>query len=261
MDHKFYKIYHKKDINLLEDECTQMKSDNYKIEELQDYYYGPEKLYQVIEKMRRSNVYDWLKNGDCVFVEGFVCINSPKYVISEKRKLLRLTQFAKDNLKECCIPNKPEIVINSPESTNSDTNLSSAYIFEDIFKEKKIDKETLNQQSHLIEKIPKKFGAALKYIMEQLDYPANLLAYDADIDPSVISKMRNNIDYRPSLKSILQVCVALSLTPAISIELVELAGYHLRSTVPKELGALYILYNTGNLDINNVKKQCKELGI
>ena len=52
-----------------------------------------------------------------------------------RSKFLRLTQFVKDNLKECRTPNKPEININSPDSTNIDINLSSAYIFKDIFNE------------------------------------------------------------------------------------------------------------------------------
>ena len=134
-----------------------------------------------------------------------------------RSKFLRLTQFVGDNLKECRTPNKPEMNINSPESTNIDINLSSAYIFKDIFNENKI-KETLNQQLHLIEKILKIIESSLAYIMEWIDYHANYIAYDTDIDLSVKSKMRNNIDYRPSLKSMLYVYVALNLIPVIPIE-------------------------------------------
>lgn len=82
-----------------------------------------------------------------------------------RSKFLKLTQFVRYNLKECGTPNKPETIINSPESANTDTNLSSNYIFKDIFNENKI-KETLNQQIHLIEKIPTIIGLASTYIMK-----------------------------------------------------------------------------------------------
>ena len=225
------------------------------------YYYSPELLYKIVGKMRHSSVYHWIKDGKCVVVQNFVCINSPKYIYTPKRGLHKLTQYAKDNIQECCIPNVPYQIINAAGFPDTDTTPSSEYHFKDLFTEKKIDKETLNLQAKLIGEIPKTFGEALKYIMEKLDYPSNILAYDAGIDPSVISKMRNNIDYKPNLRSIILVCITLKLSPVISYELAELAGYRLRGTVTKELGARYLLLNSGNLNSIEVKKLCDEYEI
>ncbi|CAM3512434.1 hypothetical protein STPL106120_10215 [Streptococcus pluranimalium] len=59
-----------------------------------------EKLGDYINKVERLR--DRLDSGILVYVDGFVCYQSPKYISFENNRP-QLTDYAKSNISECCL--------------------------------------------------------------------------------------------------------------------------------------------------------------
>lgn len=223
------------------------------------YYFGYNGIVDILKAKVNSNLYDWLLSGKCVVVEGFICINSTEYVIKSDKGIYVFTTIALNNLELCCVPNSPVSVINPPTRPGDlPEEHVAAYLFEDIFQDKQIDEDKLKQQARLLEKMPNTFSDALTYIMDSLNYKPMHLSDDSYLDMSVISNLRNHKERKPNLRSILLICATMRLTPVISLRLTELAGYHLRPTNPKELCALYILFNSGNIITDEVLELCDQ---
>ena len=89
------------------------------------------------------------------------------------------------------------------------------------------------------------------YIQEK-DMTNEKLAEYAGVSPRTIQRMRNEKGYRPTLKTIVAVCLSLHLFPMQSYQLIYLAGYHLTSSPEEKVYCMLIdmLYTCEMVEIN-----------
>ena len=75
------------------------------------------------------------------------------------------------------------------------------------------------------------FASTVKKHMKQCNVTIEQLSELANVSTKTIQRMRNDLEYRPTLRTIVAVCLALHLNPFDSHQLVNLAGYQLSDTI------------------------------
>lgn len=71
---------------------------------------------------------------------------------------------------------------------------------------------------------------ALTYLMDEMDIKEVELAETTGLSERTIQRMRNEIDYKPDIRTVVTVCIGLNLYPQFSHLLLQLAGIFPRNT-------------------------------
>ena len=71
---------------------------------------------------------------------------------------------------------------------------------------------------------------ALTYLMDEMNVKEVDLAEATGLTEKTIQRMRNEIDYKPNIRSVVAVCIGLNLYPKFSNLLLQLAGIFPRNT-------------------------------
>ena len=74
--------------------------------------------------------------------------------------------------------------------------------------------------------LPYDFGDALKLLMEEREISVEQLAEASSLSEKTISRLRSG-ENKPSLPTVIAICIGLSLDPFIAEQLVNIAGYSL----------------------------------
>ena len=74
--------------------------------------------------------------------------------------------------------------------------------------------------------LPYDFGNALKLLMEEREITVEQLAETSGLSEKTISRLRSG-ENKPSLPTVIAICIGLSLDPFIAEQLVNIAGYSL----------------------------------
>lgn len=86
------------------------------------------------------------------------------------------------------------------------------------------------------------FANALTYLMKENKIKISELAEKTGIDDRTIRRMRNNVNYRPSFKKVVAICIAMHLYPRYSNQLLSLAGLTPRYNNAAEKIYMILLY-------------------
>lgn len=86
------------------------------------------------------------------------------------------------------------------------------------------------------------FSTILVSHMEDAEMTVESLAERTGLSVKTIQRMRNDLDARPKLESVVAVCLGLKLYPEESIELLSLAGYKLRKKSKEKAYSLLLNY-------------------
>lgn len=75
---------------------------------------------------------------------------------------------------------------------------------------------------------------ALTYLMDETNTSEAQLAEATGLSEKTIQRMRNEIDYRPNIRTVVAVCIGLNLYPKFSNLLLQLAGIFPRYTTEEQ---------------------------
>ena len=199
----------------------------------------------VIERVVKPEFAALLENGDYIFVENHVCFNSPKYIEADEYGDLRLTEYARLHIDECCLvfdleaqnlneygktyykecvlyrdaDSKVEFVAHFSEA-NKGANESQK---ESI---RAFKNDVLSLQRSLKEAFTESFDAVVKWS----DMTEEELEEKADIDARTIQRLRNDPDQNPTIETMMPLCIAMKLPPTISRTLLAKAGIVFKAT-------------------------------
>ncbi|WP_307973646.1 helix-turn-helix transcriptional regulator [uncultured Megasphaera sp.] len=79
----------------------------------------------------------------------------------------------------------------------------------------------------MMNELPRNYPDALVWLMKQKNITVEQLAEKAMVDSKTISRMRTKADYKPTLETVVAICIALQLDSDVSFELLKMAGRHL----------------------------------
>ena len=82
----------------------------------------------------------------------------------------------------------------------------------------------------LLRRLPSAFPEALVVLMKWRGVSSEALAKEALSSKSTINRLRKEPDYVSSMDTILAICVALHLPPAIYVILIQMAGHSFKAS-------------------------------
>ncbi|WP_155995388.1 MULTISPECIES: helix-turn-helix domain-containing protein [Streptococcus] len=217
-----------------------------------------------------------LENGSLVYVESHVCLNDARYV-DETGTKIQLTSYARTHMDECCLVFDKNRGITSSQQRFTlvkllnnalEPRLSPQYQYQSNPSNLGIEEEAslLMKQGKVIRKIkaelPKtSFGDCLKYLRKWRKVNNEELAKDALLSATYISRLQNNKVKDITLRTVVALCIAMSLPYEVCVEFISLSGRSLR-TLSEDEDMLYNLFlmATENYTVehcNNILIECK----
>ena len=116
-----------------------------------------------------------------------------------------------------------------------------------------INSITPDNLSYFITKPNDSFCVTFKKHMTNAKISVERLAESAGVSVRTVQRMRNEAGYRPTLKSLVGVCLAMHLHPSDSTPLLQLAGYTLNSSEEEQVYSMLLSlgYLSSMDDIND----------
>ena len=196
----------------------------------QTYSIGAEDLAYTIHS--NKDIRDQMESGAYVYVESHLCVNSPDYITISESGGVRMTEYARTHIDECCIAfeltlkhktkfgqkyytecalyrgasGDVEFTVSFAPNVNDDV-ISRASALSNYY-------EAVNGTLRAL--APLSFGESLAHLMKESKVTVETLAWDTGFNEKTISRMRNDPTYPKSIESVIAVCVALHLPPLVS---------------------------------------------
>lgn len=201
----------------------------------------------IIQYAVNSDFQRMMDSGDFVYIDTHFCINDPKYVLQNEYGILEMTEYATQNMDECCLtfdrstrPNKgfgvrgyTECVLfqhavsktvnefkYSHSNQNKDVEARAAAI--------RAEQEEVKEAAKILEQLPSTFNQALVELMKWRKITNEGLAEKALSSSRTIQRLRTDHEYKCKLETVIALCFGLQLHPHISDALIERAGYKLK---------------------------------
>ena len=198
----------------------------------------------VIEQVVKPEFAALLEDGNYIFVENHMCFNSPKYIETDEYGNLRLTEYARLHIDECCLvfdlealnlneygkayykecvlfrdaDSKVQFIAHFSEANKGATESQKESI-------RAFKNDVLTLQRSLKEAFTESFDAVVKWS----DMTEEELAHQAEIDVRTLQRLRCDPYQNPTIETMMLLCIAMKLPPTISRALLAKAGIVLRS--------------------------------
>lgn len=126
-----------------------------------------------------------------------------------------------------------------------------------VEREKDIDE--MRRLARMMQVFPRTLPEALDTVMKEYDIRNKELAEESDIDVNTIKRIRNVMEYKPKLPTMIQLCIGLRVPTVICLALIEVSGYTLRF-YGVELAYYYILTQKIGCTLYDCNQYLKDLG-
>ena len=184
-------------------------------------------------------------------------INDPKYVNTVEDSEPTLTDYALEHVDECCLvfdrttrvsnhyddsfyricflcrdadsKSFVEAKFNPKEGKNEDVQKRAREMAAIAAEAKRV--------TDLLAEIPSSFSGALDYHIKRRGYTNEKVEERTGISARMIQDYRKRTDLKPSLPSVLALCIGLNLQPAFSYDLISKAGHNIM--IPSEEYLIY----------------------
>ena len=226
----------------------------------QTFVISPKEMLE--EYVRNEAFRKIIDTGHYIYADGHICINDPEHVTLQGNKL-RLTKWANAHVDQCCLrfvrtyhrDKQTHYVFGQLNSDEEYNGRSLAYSVEngakDILKQAR-------EISAVLQELPGSFSGTLKAHMARLNVTRGKLAEESMLSDSTIKRMRTG-DRDLQLDYVIAICIGLHLQPEYSFDLIEKAGFRLRST-PEHLIYRSILQTMYREKLSIIQKLLKDSG-
>ncbi|WET88664.1 helix-turn-helix transcriptional regulator [Ligilactobacillus murinus] len=219
--------------------------------------------------------------GHFIHAGGMFVINDPKYVHIQEDAEAELTDYALEHIDECCLIFNRETRVskhyddsyyricflcrdadsksfveanfNPREGRNEDV-LKRAQEMSTIMAEAK-------RVSEILADIPSSFCGTLDYHVKRRGYTNEKMEERTGISSRMIQDYRNKRDAKPTLPSVLALCIGLNLQPAFSYDLISKAGHNIMIPMEENLVYQYLINNHHMENIRMWNQKLQDAGI
>ena len=189
-----------------------------------------------------------LAEGGLVYIESHICLNDSKYIALSEAGIPKLTYYARTHMDECCLVfeksnhNQGSSKVTFTNILNNSAELSITPSFKYPANDRNLDIESRArllselgfELSQVLKELPFDFGGALNYLRKYRKLTNESLSELSLLSVEYISKLQNNHIKEPSVKTVVALCVAMSLHFQLSDELLKRSGRSLRSLSMEE---------------------------
>ena len=164
-----------------------------------------------------------------------ICLNDPKYVVLSEDDIPKMTYYARTHMDECCLvfekinhnQSSSRVtfinVLNNSAELSITPSLSIQLVIEilDIESRARLLSELGFELSQVLKELPYDFGGALNYLRKYRKLTNEALSELSLLSVEYISKLQNNHIKEPSVKTVVALCIAMSLHFQLSDELLK----------------------------------------
>ena len=239
------------------------RSDLFEVRKIERSYTYTISFDQIIrEYVFDTKLRKMMDSGRYVFVESHICINHSKYVESslvEGRP--KLTEYAKENLEECCIAFY--VNCNSLKSTGYQLDRDNLGIrllndgqneLAKLLNEANDDVKNLAEEldtfferdrkvAEILENLPVTFEKTLIEHMDREDMKVEDLAEASGLDVKMIQRFRNGKMGKIKLSYIVSLCIGLQLEPEFSDDLIQKSSINIQLYKKEHAAYKFLLRN------------------
>lgn len=201
-----------------------------------------------------------IMTGKYVYIDGYIVVNSPECLRLQRRQV-RVHQVALSN-PDVYLLQKKSITVYDEDSDSEKvyTLIAEAAKVDSV---KKFDKDTIALvigygDGDSGEDPPRSaLNRTMRKEMSIRGITEEWLAEESGISVKTVQRMRNDSEYRPSLQSIVAVCLGMHLNPYNSLNLLDVAGYRLTDLTIERiyLSLVTTAYQTSMKEINDALKR------
>lgn len=235
----------------------------------------------IIESLFNQNLVDDFKAGRFIHAGGLFVINDPKYVSIIEDTEPALTEYALEHVDECCLvfdrttrvsshyddsfyrlcflcrdadsKSFVEAKFNPREGKNEDVQKRAREMVTIAAEAKRI--------SDILAEIPSSFCGTLDYHIKRRKYTNEKLEERTGISSRMLQDYRNKKDAKPTLQSVLALCIGLNLHPSFSYDLIAKAGYNIMTASEEFLVYRYLIDNHHMENIFMWNEKLRDAGI
>lgn len=208
-----------------------------------------------------------VKSSKYVYVDGHMCLNDEKYIVTEFGVHLGLTEYAKRHMDECCIDFKKIYGGLTYSYTFGELNKEELAIIENYIldsEQKKALKARLLEISDTKKSLDSiqttsPLGEAVVYHMKRCNVTSEMLMERSGLGSTTITKLRAG-KRQLKLETILAFSVALKLEEYFRTDLMDKAGVRFDNTNPAHLVYITILELMPDANVFQINDFLKEAG-
>lgn len=208
---------------------------------------------------------------------GLLVINDPQYVSIVEDSEPTLTEYALEHVDECCLvfdrttrvstqyddsfyricflcrdadsKSFVEASFNPREGKNEDVQKRAREMITIAAEAKRV--------SDILAEVPSSFCGTLDYHVKRRGYTNEKMEERTGISSRMIQDYRNKKDAKPTLQSVLALCIGLNLHPSFSYDLIAKAGYNIMIASEEFLIYRYLIehHHMENIFMWNAKLQ------
>lgn len=217
----------------------------------------------IIESLFNPDLVEDFKAGRFIHAGGLFVINDPKYVNIVEDTEPTLTDYALEHVDECCLvfdrttrvsshyddsfyricflcrdadsKSFVEAKFNPKEGKNEDVQKRAREMAAIAAEAKRV--------SDILAEVPSSFCGTLDYHVKRRGYTNEKMEERTGISSRMIQDYRNKKDAKPTLQSVLALCIGLNLHPSFSYDLINKAGYNIMAANEEYLIYRYLIDN------------------
>ena len=115
--------------------------------------------------------------------------------------------------------------------------------------------------SEILEEIPPTFHGTLDYHVKRRGYTNEKMEERTGISSRMIQDYRNKRDVKPTLPSVLALCIGLNLHPTFSYDLISKAGHNIMAISEENMIYRYLIDNHHMENIRMWNQKLQDAGI
>lgn len=181
-----------------------------------------------------------VRDGSYLYVDSHFVLNHPRYITQDENGVTVLTNFARNNMEECCLvfdlsvksgckdKYHSECFLNRDKSSDIDFDIKYCNGFEYATPERKakILADTLADEMRVYNELPNSYTSSLKIVREWRDVTYKELAERTMVNERTIRRIVN-VEEPGSINSIILICLGLHLPPKISNHIIRNSPFSL----------------------------------
>ena len=234
----------------------------------------------IVESLFNPDLVEDFKAGRFIHTGGMMVINDHKYVSIQDEKAV-LTEYALSHVDECCLVFDRTTRV----SNNYDDSFyricflcrdaDSKCFVEAHFNPKEGKNEDIQKRARemasialeakrvadILAEVPSSFCGSLDYHINRRGYTNEKMEERTGISSRMIQDYRNKRDTKPTLQSVLALCIGLNLQPAFSYDLISKAGLNIMIPTEECLVYRYLIENHHMENIYMWNEKLQDAGI
>ena len=225
-------------------------------EDFPDDYTYTLSLYEMSKILGKSILFDkYVYSGAFIYADGHLVLNLPKYLVKRNNKYY-LTEYAKANMSECCVPFKRIYSNRSYNYTIGELNKGEDNVFvqyelvAEELKELNRMREVWMRGKHFLDTDGRNMsaGETVQYHMKRLKITEERLAEKTGLTVRTITALRTKENYCPKIETVLAFMVGVGLEEVYRNDLIE--KFNLSHQMKNETYMLYQIMTATKPDIS-----------